>query len=43
MKIFHMDQEQHQKLANLLSAFAIFREDIGYVQGLSGIAVLLLQ
>lgn len=42
MKIFHME-EQQQRLANILSAFALFREDIGYVQGLSGIAVLLLQ
>jgi hypothetical protein len=43
MKIFHMDQEQYQRLANILSAFALFRGDIGYVQGLSSIAALLLQ
>lgn len=41
--IFHSDQEQAQKLANILGCFALFRSDVGYIQGMSLIALLFLQ
>lgn len=41
--IFHSDPEQAQRLTNILGCFAIFRQDVGYIQGLSLIALLFLQ
>lgn len=41
--IFHSDQEQGQRLSNILGSFALFRQDVGYIQGLSLIALLFLQ
>lgn len=43
LKFFHQDVEQYQQLANVLGCFALFRSDIGYVQGMSSIVFLLLQ
>lgn len=41
--IFHSDQEQGQRLASILGSFALLRQDVGYIQGLSLIALLFLQ
>lgn len=43
LKTLHIDNAQLNKLANVLSSFVVYKEEIGYIQGLSSIAVLLLQ
>lgn len=42
LKIFKKDNEQGQSLFNILTAWAVFRDDVGYIQGMSQIAGLLL-
>lgn len=43
LRIFHNDEEQREKLSNILGCFALYRQEVGYIQGLSLIGALFLQ
>jgi hypothetical protein len=40
--MYKKDNEQGQSLFNVLAAWTVFREDVGYMQGMSQVAGLLL-
>ena len=42
LKVFRRDNEQGQTLWNVLAAWTVFREDVGYIQGMSLVAGMLL-
>ena len=42
LKVFRKDSDQGQYLFNMLTSWTVFREDIGYMQGMSQIAGMLL-
>ena len=42
LKVFRKDSDQGQYLFNILTSWTAFREDIGYMQGMSQIAGMLL-
>ena len=42
LKVFRKDSDQGQYLFNILTSWTVFREDIGYIQGMSQLAGMLL-
>lgn len=42
LKSLHEDPEEYKKLTRIIGAVAVARDDIGYIQGMSHIAALLL-